>query len=113
MHFHWYLAAAGAVGSVPCAWSVISSSSIPKAVYLVPALRVDVKIHERMAGNSGEVVGAEISVRELQEPDLYPTLIDDSCQESVTVICVAAVNVQMLSQISLLKKNKLISYNDV
>lgn len=30
-------------------------------------LRVDVKIHKRIAGSSGGVVGAEVSVRELQE----------------------------------------------
>lgn len=87
-------------------------SSIP----CVPALdqgQLRVKIRERMAGSSGEVVGAEVSVRELQELVLHPALIDYFCQESVTVICIAAVNAQMLSQISLLKKTKLICYSDV
>lgn len=46
----------------------------------------------------------------VKELDLYSALIDDSCQESVTVICIAAVKAQMLSQISLLKKNRLICY---
>jgi len=33
----------------------------------------------------------------INEIYLYPVLIDDSCQESYTVICIAAVNAQMLS----------------
>ena len=46
----------------------LPQSSTPR----VPALdqgqlRVDVKIHERMAGSSGGVVGAEVCVKELQE----------------------------------------------
>lgn len=33
----------------------------------------------------------------VKELDLLSALIDDTCQASVTVICIAAVNAQMLS----------------
>lgn len=33
----------------------------------------------------------------IKELDLYPALVDDFCQELVTVICIAAISAQMLS----------------